>query len=262
MPPPRYNQYKNWTGRAGWGRYTQGMGTYGQYCPVARATEILADRWTLLIVREMLAGVHHFNDLERGLPGISRTLLVQRLRRLELVGVVKRRTDAEGRTIEYRLTQAGEDLQRVVDVVGNWGVQWAFGDPRPEELDPGLLLWRMRRRINLEKLPPRRVVVEFDFQGTRTGSYWLILDRGEASVCLQYPGFDIDLLVSADIADFYRIWLGYMSLAQAMRQGLVSIDGTPALVRSFPKWLALSPFAPAVRSASSPKLTTTTDTSP
>lgn len=116
------------------------MNLYGQYCPVARATEILADRWTLLIVRELLADIHRFNDLDRGLPGISRALLVERLRRLEAMGVVERRTGNGIRLIEYHLTRAGQQLQRVIDVLGGWGARWAFGDPRPTELDPVVLL--------------------------------------------------------------------------------------------------------------------------
>jgi DNA-binding HxlR family transcriptional regulator len=163
------------------------MYLYGQYCPVARASEILADRWTLLIVRELLAGVDHFNALDRGLPGISRALLVERLRRLERMGVVARRASSAGRAVEYSLTPAGRQLQVIIDAMGGWGARWAFGDPRPSELDPVVLLWWMRRRVHRERLPARRVVIQFDFHGGHTGRYWLVLERTDVSVCLQHP---------------------------------------------------------------------------
>lgn len=176
------------------------MGSYGQYCPIAKAAEIFADRWTPLIVREMLHGICHFNELERGLPGIPRSLLAQRLRRLEQAGVIARHVAANGRATEYHLTPAGQQLEAVVDVLGTWGAQWAFGEPVPDELDPPLLLWWMKRGVNLHLLPPHRIVVQFDVRGQRTGSYWLIMEPTEISVCLQHPGFDVDLLVTADIA--------------------------------------------------------------
>jgi DNA-binding HxlR family transcriptional regulator len=225
------------------------MYLYGQYCPVARASEILADRWTPLIVRELLAGLRHFNDLDRGLPGISRALLVERLRRLERMGVVERHASSDGRSVEYALTRAGRDLQRVVEVLGGWGARWAFGDPRPTELDPIVLLWWMRRRVHRHRLPPRRVVIEFDFHGGRTGRYWLVLERGDVSVCLQHPRFEVDLHVRADIAAFYRVWLGRTTLADATRAGLLRLDGIPAVARAFPRWFAWSPMAEAVRAA-------------
>jgi DNA-binding HxlR family transcriptional regulator len=226
------------------------MGSYGQYCPVAKAAEIFADRWTLLIVREMLHGICHFNELERGLPGIPRSLLAQRLRRLAQAGVIERRVTPKGRATEYHLTQAGRQLEAVVDALGAWGVQWAFGDPEPDELDPPLLLWWMKRRVNVHLLPPQRIVVQFDFRGERTGSYWLVMEPTDISLCLQHPGFDTDLLVTADIAAFYRVWLGRITLTEALRDGLVELYGTTPLVRAFQGWFALSPFANVVRAAS------------
>lgn len=223
------------------------MYMYGQYCPVARACEILADRWTPLIVRELLAGVERFNDLDRGLPGISRALLVDRLRRLERAGVVERHT-GDG-SIAYRLTPGGQELQGVIDVLGGWGARWAFGDPRPSELDPLVLLWWMRRRVNRDRLPARRLVIEFEFRGGRAGRYWLVLERSDVSVCLQDPRFGIDLTVTADIDTFYRVWLGRVTLAEATTRRGVRLDGAPSLVRAFPQWFAWSPMATAVRAA-------------
>jgi DNA-binding HxlR family transcriptional regulator len=225
------------------------MYLYGQYCPVARASEILADRWTPLIVRELLAGIRHFNELDRGLPGISRALLVERLRRLQRMGVVERRPGLEGRAPEYVLTRAGQQLQRVIDVLGGWGARWAFGDPRRTELDPIVLLWWMRRRVHRNRLPGRRVVIEFNFHGSRRGTYWLVLERSDVSVCLQHPKFPIDLRVTADVGGFYRVWLGRISLGGAIRARLVRLDGLPAVCRAFPHWFAWSPMADAVRAA-------------
>ncbi len=225
------------------------MGSYGQYCPIAKAAEIFAERWTPLIVRELLCGICHFNELERGLPGIPRSLLAQRLRRLEQAGVITRQVASSGRATEYHLTQAGQQLLVVVEALGNWGAQWAFGEPAPGELDPPLLLWWMKRGVNLHLLPPQRIVVQFDVRGQRTGSYWLVMEPTEVSVCLQHPGFDVDLLVTADIAALYRVLLGRITLAEALRDGLVELDGPTHLVRAFPGWFALSSFAGAVRAA-------------
>jgi DNA-binding HxlR family transcriptional regulator len=224
------------------------MHLYGQYCPVARAAEIFADRWTVLIVRELLADVSHFNELERGLPRMSRTLLGERLRRLEQAGVVERRVASRGKRIEYRLTPAGRELQRVVDVFGEWGARWAFGDPRPNELDPIVLLWWMRRRVCVEALGKRRVVIEFNF-GRPKGTYWLLIEPADVSVCIRHPGFEVDVIVSAEILAFYRVWLGRVSLSEALRKGQVQLNGTPADIRSFPCWFTWSPMADTVRAA-------------
>jgi DNA-binding HxlR family transcriptional regulator len=223
------------------------MAEYRQYCPVARAAEILADRWTTLIVRELLAGARHFNTIERGLPGISRSLLASRLRLLVDADVVVKRDGGRRNSSEYELTPAGHDLQRVLDRLGEWGVRWAFGEPRPEELDPVLLLWKMHRRIRRDRLPPSRTVVEFDFRGPGGRRLWLVLEPREISVCLKPPGFDSDLIVRADLSFFYRVWLGYVDYHAAVRSGHINIDGRPSLAREFPRWLMWSPMAHLVR---------------
>lgn len=239
--------------------YARPVRLYGQYCPVARAAEIFADRWMVLILRELLAEISQFNELERGLPGVSRSLLAERLRRLARCGVLERGDAAgRGRPVAYRLTEAGRALQPVIDAMGEWGARWAFGEPRPNELDPIVLLWWMRRRVRFDQLPRARMVLQFDFRFPRRGPwrsrYWLVLRPEEASVCLKDPGFGIDLVVAADIVAFYRVWLGRSTLAEALRRGEVRLDGAPADVRSFPRWFALSPMAGAVRAAALPRL--------
>jgi DNA-binding HxlR family transcriptional regulator len=228
--------------------YAVHMHLYGQYCPVARAAEILADRWTVLIVRELLADVNQFNDLERGLPHVSRTLLTERLRRLERTGILVRRAAPRGKPTEYRLTQAGYELQKLIDLLGEWGARWAFGDPRPNELDPVVLLWWMRRRVCAESLGSRRVVIEFNFGGAKR-TYWLLIEPADVSVCIRHPGFDVDLIVSAEILAFYRVWLGRVTLSEAVRKGQVELSGTPADIRGFPGWFTWSPMADTVRAA-------------
>jgi DNA-binding HxlR family transcriptional regulator len=238
------------------------MHRYGQYCPVARAAEILADRWTVLIVRELLADVNHFNELERGLPHMSRTLLAGRLRRLQQAGVLERRGASRGKQTEYRLTSAGRDLQSIIDQLGGWGARWAFGDPRPNELDPIVLLWWMRRRVCIEAMGKRRVVIQFDFGGGPRQSYWLLIERADVSVCLKNPGFDVDVVVSADIVAFYRVWLGRVSLSEALRRRQIRLEGTPADVRAFSGWFAWSPMADKVRAAFSDRRTASNDHHP
>lgn len=228
------------------------MPKYGQYCPMACAVEILGDRWTLLIVRDLLTGTRHFNDLERGLPGISRALLAQRLRRLQQAGILAKWTAATGRRTEYALTPAGYDLRPVVLALTEWGSQWAFRDPQPEQLDPLLILWWMRGRMHTEHLPQLRVVIQFDFSGAHTGSYWLVLTAADTSVCLTPPGFDIDVLVSADLATWFQVWLGRVPYAQALEREQVRVEALPLLARDLPNWFAWSPAAPLVRAARPP----------
>lgn len=223
------------------------MQKYKQYCPVARASEIVADRWTPLIVRELILGSHRFNDIERGLPGISRSLLASRLRDLEDSGVVERLPRAGSRMAEYHLSEAGTHLKPVIEALGAWGVRWAFGEPRPEELDAGLLVWKMHQRIDRELLPDRRTVVEFDFTGPKGKRVWLLLERREVSVCVTPPGFDSDLVVRSDLAFFYRVWFGYVEYDAAVRGGGVAVEGLPALVKQLPRWFMWSPMARLVR---------------
>jgi len=224
------------------------MRGYAQYCPVAKSTEILGDRWTLLIVREMLGGASGFNELHRGLPGISRSVLTDRMRALERAEVIERRTGPKGRTLEYRLTPAGRDLEPVVQAIGEWGATWSFTDPRPEELDPDLLIVWMARHVDREALPLDRTVVQFDFRSPKK-RYWMVLEPSEVSVCLQHPGFDVDLEVSVDTATLYRVYLGRLELGGAMKARKLAISGPRALQRGFTRWFTWSAFAPASRSA-------------
>jgi DNA-binding HxlR family transcriptional regulator len=200
-------------------------------------------------MRDMLYGSQHFNELERGLPGISRALLVDRLRRLEQEGLIERLLAPTGRTTSYQLTEAGTALQDVVDALVEWGATWCFSPPRAEELNPVLLLWWMKDGIYMDSLPPQRVTVEFVFRGAHSGRYWLLLEKDDVSVCLTHPGFDPDVLVNADLAALFEVWLGRVKLGQAVHDGLIEMEGTPALKRAFPHWLALSPFAGVVRKA-------------
>jgi DNA-binding HxlR family transcriptional regulator len=225
------------------------MYLYGQYCPVARAAELLADRWTILIVRELLADISHFNELERGLPRMSRALLAERLRRLQKAGVLERRGGPRGKPTVYRLSPAGRELQRLIDLLGEWGARWAFGNPRPNELDPIILLWWMRRRVALDRIPRNRILIEFDFRGGPKQKYWLLIESTDVSVCLKHPGFDTDMIVTADIRTFYRVWLGQITLLDALRAQKLHLDGTPADLKAFPQWFTWSPMAETVRAA-------------
>jgi DNA-binding HxlR family transcriptional regulator len=221
---------------------------YAQYCPIAKASEVLGDRWTLLIVRELLGGASGFNELQRGLPGISRSVLTDRLRSLERAEIVERRTGPKGRTLAYRLTPAGRDLEPVVQALGEWGATWSFTDPRPEELDPDLLIVWIARHVEREQLPPDRTVVQFDFHDPAK-RYWMVLEPADVSVCLQHPGFDVDLHVVVDTATLYRIYLGRADLGGALRAGRLTLSGPRPLQRAFGRWFAWSAFAPASRRA-------------
>ena len=207
---------------------------------MARAVEILGDRWTLLIVRDLICGSRNFNQLERGLPGISRAILSERLKRLVGVGIIERQS-TESQKVDYILTQAGWDLYPIVESLTRWGAKWAFGEPQPDELNPVLLMWWMRDRVYRDRLPHQRVVVEFDFLETRPHHYWLVLQPEDVSVCVKHPGYDIDILVTTRMSVFYKVWLGQMPFDAAIRDAEIRVDAIPGLIRDFPQWFALSP---------------------
>jgi DNA-binding HxlR family transcriptional regulator len=224
------------------------MKGYGQFCPVAKAAEIFAERWTPLVLRELVCGSHRFSDLHRGVPLMSRTLLAQRLQQLENAGIVRSAARKKGRGREYSLTPAGEEFRPLIDALGEWGQRWARTHIDVDDLDPGLLMWDIHRRLNIERLPDRRVVAQFDFRGmSRDARYprtfWLILEQPSVDVCLKDPGFEVDLVVDADLAALTKVWMGDVRLDDMRRAGLIRLVGPRELVRAFPAWLALSGFA-------------------
>lgn len=230
------------------------MKGYGQFCPIAMACETFAERWTPLILRELLAGSRRFNEIRQGLPLISRTLLGQRLRELEAAGVVQSQPLTRGRGREYRPTPAAEEFRGVLERLGEWGQRWATAQFDPDNLDLMLLMWNVRRRIAFDRLPDRRIVVRFDFRAfpSRCRSLrtsWLILERSGSDVCLKDPGFDVDLVVAADAGAMARVWTGALTFAQAVRDGGLRVEGPRDLVRAFPTWLLLSHFAHVERPA-------------
>ena len=209
---------------------------YGQYCPITRAVEVLGERWSVLIVRDLLCGATRFNELSRCNPRLSRTLLSKRLRQLEQAGIVDHLGD------QYLLTEAGEALRPVVMGLGEWGAKYQFGDPRESELDPELLMWWVHTRLDFSSLPDRRLVIEFRFRGI-PDRFWIMHDSQGPSVCLHDPGFEIDAIVESDLATMYKVWLGRRDLKAAIRSGEVDIRGNPAIVRRLPSAMLLSPIA-------------------
>jgi len=222
-----------------------------EYCPVTRSLDIFGDRWGLLVVREVLRGVIRFNELERSLPGISRSTLAQRLRRLETEAIIERRVTDGGKGTEYRLTEAGRDLTLILDALGAWGIRWLVPQKRPSEIDPsGLMQW-IQRHATLQELPARRVVIKFELLGRSRRDFWLLVPTGEVSLCPEHPGFEEDLVVAALPVDLYKVVAGQRSLAQAMEEGTVRVEGSPAHVRSAPRWFRLRATGVAIRAVSS-----------
>lgn len=210
------------------------MRSYHQYCPTAMAAEVLGDRWTLLIVRELLAGSDRFNELQRGLPGISRSVLAQRLRLLQREGVVARIGEAPGS--RYELTPAGRELEGVLAAFSRWGARWALREPRPDQLDPARLLWSMHRRLRPDRLPDGRTVVEFRFTGCRRDRVWLVIEEREGSVCLKPPGSEPGLVVTAAVESLSRAWLNQVPLDGELRAGRIRAEGPRPLTRGWPEW--------------------------
>jgi DNA-binding HxlR family transcriptional regulator len=215
---------------------------YGQFCPVAMAAEIFCTRWTPLILRELLAGSRHFNDLKRGLPRISPTLLSKRLKDLQQAGLL------ENKGGEYHLTEAGEDLRSLVMSLGFWGTRWVDTQKSLRNLDPSLLMWDMRRNLNPKPLPPRRSVIQFHFpELSNRRDWWLVVDGGHVEhhvdLCQTDPGFEVDLHVETSLRSMTSIWMGLTSVAAELGAGRMDISGNKDLARAMQTWLGLSPFA-------------------
>jgi DNA-binding HxlR family transcriptional regulator len=217
---------------------------YGQYCPIARAVEVLGERWSVLIIRDLLCGFTRFNDLARANPSLSRTLLAKRLRQLERACLLEHIDD------EYLLTPAGHELKPIVFAIGGWAARWMFDEPRETELDPLMLMWWVHRRLDFSQLPDRRLVLEFRFPD-HPDRFWILRDMQGPSVCTFDPGFGVDATVECGLSTLFQVWLGKIGLPVALRDGRLVITGPPTIVRRMPSVLALSPMAPFVIKAQS-----------
>jgi DNA-binding HxlR family transcriptional regulator len=232
------NELAGWRGEA----LTVRVPEYGQFCPVSRGAEIFAERWTPLIVRELLNGSHRFSELQLGLPRISRNLLTQRLASLASAGVIERRPAVRGRGFSYHLTSAGQELRPVVEALGAWGYRWGGADLPSGQLDPVLLMWFIRRRVQVQALRRARTVVRFDFRRPRR-SFWLRIEPPAVDLCFTDEGFDVELAVDADLAALTAVWLGRLRLADAVAAGSIRVEGDEDARPRFVRWFGLSPFA-------------------
>jgi DNA-binding HxlR family transcriptional regulator len=222
---------------------TQG---YSQFCPVAMAAEILCNRWTMVVLRELVVGSTRFNELRKGVPRMSPALLSKRQKELEEAGVIEHVPSVEPGVFEYRLTEAGRDLRSVVEAVGIWGQRWVQTEPSLRNLDPSLLMWDMRRNLDPTPMPNRRCVIQFLYPELTVAkrNWWLIVSPGEkVDLCSVDPGSDVDLYVVTDLRTMTAIWMGLFSLSDEVRAGSVKVTGDAGLVRSMTQWLGLSPFA-------------------
>jgi DNA-binding HxlR family transcriptional regulator len=223
--------------------------SHGQFCTVARSAEVLCERWTPLVLRELLCGSRRFNDLHRGVPRMSSSLLAQRLRRLEEFGVVRR--TAVGNVWEYSLTAAGEDLRPIIMALGHWGAQWIGQRLRKDELDAALLMWDVRRSVRVEEFPPQPVIIHFRFRDARAGErrWWLVVEHKAADLCRDDPGRDVTLVVDATVRALTEVWAGDRKPEEATASGEVRVEGARRDASRLWQWLSASAFAPTRRQA-------------
>jgi DNA-binding HxlR family transcriptional regulator len=219
--------------------------SYGQFCPIAQAAEVLTERWTLLVLRELLMGSTRFNELQRGVPRMSSSLLSKRLRELERSGLITREPLRGERGHVYRLTPAGEALGPLVVSLGNWSREHLKREITEEEADPALLMWDLRRSVQLDRLPQEQTVVFFRYRDAEEGkrAWWLVAQPSGADLCFTDPGFGIDLQVDAEARAMAEVWVGKLELGAAMSSQRLRLTGPEHLVRSLPDWIGLSSFA-------------------
>lgn len=225
------------------------MKSYGQFCPVAQALELVGDRWTLLIIRELLCESRRFGEILNGMRRIPRSLLAARLEQLERAGLLRRAVGPHGN--EYEPTEAARALEPIVLGLGAWSRRWAHRDIRDDELDPTLLLWDMQRRIDTQAAPAALVVVRFDFADPERGvlRYWLKIDHGRGDVCITNPGLEENLIVATSQRTLIEIWMGERDFAQTIASGEVVVQGKAELARALPSWFRLNTFVEMERSS-------------
>lgn len=222
--------------------------TYGQYCPLSLAAELLCKRWTLLVISRLVDGCRHFNEIHRGVPQMSPSLLSKRLVELERAGLVKTRKSRKHAGREYLPTEAALELVPVIDSLAVWGQRWAR-DMTEEDLDPAFLVWSMHLRMDASSMPPGRTVIEFEFSGAPPDChrFWLINRDGEIEMCLKDPHLDVDLLVTSPLRLFVEAWRGFRDLRREIRAKRIKLHGPKELCDRFPGWLQLSALAPYER---------------
>jgi DNA-binding HxlR family transcriptional regulator len=229
------------------------QGSYKQFCPVAMAAEILCTRWTVVLLRELMAGSTRFNELRRGVPRMSPALLSQRLKELEAAGIIERQaSDTEPGVFEYRLTDAGRELNPVVEAFGIWGQRWVATELSLQHLDVSLLMWDMRRNLDTTPMPKARRVIQFRYPELPPAqrTWWLLVDPAAAvDLCSVDPGFDVDLYVSTDLRTMTAIWMGLDTVRDARRTERLMLTGDRQLISDMQAWLGLSPFAKQVKVA-------------
>ncbi len=227
---------------------------YGQYCPLALAAELMCERWTLLVVSRLIDGCRRFNEIHRGVPKISPTLLKQRLDQLEHAGICRRVPLEGGRGHEYRLTDAGLELGPIIMSLAVWGQRWSR-ELENDDLDPAFLAWSMHTRMNVEAMPRARTVLEFEFSGTcaELRRFWLVGENGRVDMCLKHPGYHADLVIRADIRRFVEAWRGFRDLRAEIGAGRITVEGSTDLRRALPDWLLGSALAPFERERPGPE---------
>jgi DNA-binding HxlR family transcriptional regulator len=220
---------------------------YKQFCPVAMAAEVLCTRWTVVVLREMIAGSTRFNDLRRGVPRMSPALLSHRLKKLEQAGVISRtKTRGTSGLFEYQLTRSGRDLQSLIEGFGVWGQRWIESKLTLQNLDPQLLMWDMRRNLDVRPLPKTRSTIQFHYpEVTPTHRDWwlIVLPDKTVDLCSVDPGFEVDLFVTSDLKTMTAIWMGLHTVRKAVSARQLKLTGDTHLASKMQVWLGLSPFA-------------------
>lgn len=226
-------------------------GSYGQFCPVAMAAEVVCSRWTALVLRELLCGTTRFNDLRRGVPLMSPSLLSKRLKELEEVGVIATAPTSTPGIVEYRLTEAGEELRPVVMSLGVWGQRWVESSLSLKNLDPSLLMWDMRRHLDPMPLPPRKSTINFLYPELEPAkqSWWLVIDGDKVDLCATNPGFEVDLYVRSSLRSMTSVWMGLSTVQKEIEAHQMELIGDKEIAQSMQRWLGLSPFAKEKRRA-------------
>lgn len=218
---------------------------YGQFCPVAKTAEILGDRWSPLIIRELCYGPRSYGDFLATIPLISRTMLSQRLKELAAAGVVHADAKEKGRGHIYALTAAGEALRPMIGMMGEWGLKWGQGLVGPDDLNSQLLIWGIRQHIHRNDIPAREFVLRFVFRGIPKSSrnprhWWLLIRQDEIEVCLKDPGQNVDVTIEADLGAFTKVWTGYCRLQEALAPGLITFRGPKSAIAQMHRMLRLS----------------------